>query len=241
MAIVTRLVSDVLTIMRRALSRRNANDPDSSDSILLRYLNDFVALTMSNDVKLFEQFGTLIFTIDGANTSGVYTFNDVGAGIDFINLSCEAFISYLDPVNESVSWNRLQIFQDPLEFFGRWGINNDDILVKGYPTQVLFYGNELTFRTIPQEDESYQIRIYGYKMNDEYPSDDSGNPTGNTEIQFAYWLRYLAYGASMDYARDFNYAPQIRQQLQADFSHERKLMLTRTHNQAKMSRGIPNF
>lgn len=231
---VTRTVQDTITIMRRALSRKNANDPDASDQIMFQYLNDFVALTMSDDVKLFEQFGTLIFTIDGTNSTGVYTNNDVGAEFDFTNYSMEAFISLLDPVNNSVSWNYLPIFQDAGEFFNIWGINNDDILVRGYPTNMLYYGNEFTFRTIPQEDVAYQVRIYGYKMNNDYPSPD-------VNLQYAYWIRYLAYGASCNYASDYNFAPSVLQALQTQYKREKKLLLTRTHNTIKLSRAEPNF
>ena len=117
---MARTVQDVLDIFRIVIGRRNENDPDSSDELLLRYLNDFVSLQMPNDTKLFENFGTLSFTIDETNTTGVYTFNDVGADTDFINLSQEAYISLLDPVNNSVSWNQLPIYQDPGEFFAIW-------------------------------------------------------------------------------------------------------------------------
>ncbi len=233
MAQGTRFVSDVLRIMRIALGRRNENDPDSSDTIFLSYLNDFVSLTMSDDVKLFEQFGTLTFTIDETNTTGVYTFNDIGASNDFVNISAEAFISLLDPVNNSVSWNWLPIYQDPGEFFGIWGINNEEILIPGYPTMMLYYGNEFTFRTIP--NKAYQVRIYGYKKNNDYS--DVGDP----EIQYDYWLRYLAYGAAMNYARDYRYASDVKAELKADFAHERKLMLTHTHNTIKNSRACPRF
>ncbi len=244
MAQGTRFVSDVLRIMRIALGRRNANDPDSSDETFLSYLNDFVSLTMSDDVKLFEQFSTLSFTIDETNTTGVYTFNDVGAPNDFVNISAEAFISYLDPEGSSVSWNWLPIFQDPGEFFGIWGINNEDILIPGYPTMMLYYGNEFTFRTIP--NKSFLIKIYGYKKNNDYTStiDQETGETievGNQEIQYDYWLRYLAYGAAMNYARDYRYAPDVKAELKSDFAHERKLMLTHTHNQIKQSRAAPRF
>ena len=72
---MAQFVSDVLRTMRLAIGRRNENDPDSNDSTLFRYIQDFITLTMSDDVKLFEQFGTLEFTIDETNTTGVYTFN----------------------------------------------------------------------------------------------------------------------------------------------------------------------
>ena len=139
----TRFVQDALDIMRVALGRRNANDPDSSDTLFFKYLNDFVSLTMPNDTKLFESFGTLTFTIDESNTSGVYTFNDVGADATFTNISQEALISLLDPPANSVSWNFLQVWQDPGVFYGYWGINNEETLIRGYPTMVLYYGNQL--------------------------------------------------------------------------------------------------
>lgn len=228
----TRYVSQALTIMRNALGRRNENDPDSNDETFLGYLNDFVSLSMPNDTKLFESFGTLSFTIDESNTTGVYTFNDVGASFEFMNISQEAFISLLDPVNNSVSWNWLPIFQDPGQFFAIWGINNEEILIPGYPTNMLYYGNEFTFRTIPQT--SYLVKIYGYKKNADYPTPD-------VEIDFDYWLRYIAYGASVNYARDFRYTAESRSLIEATFKSERKLQLTHAHNQFKMGRCSPRF
>lgn len=227
-----RFVSDALDIMRVALGRRNENDPDASDELFLKYLNDFVSLIMPNDTKLFESFGTLTFTIDESNTTGVYTFNEVGAGFEFMNISQEAFISLLDPINNSISWNRLLIYQDPGEFFAIWGINNNEILIPGYPTGMLYYGNEMTFRTIP--NVPYLIKIYGYKKNADYPSFDS-------PLQFDYWLRYVAYGAAVNYARDYRYEASARSLIEATFKSERKQQLTHTHNQVKMARAMPRF
>lgn len=229
---MSRTVSEALDIMRVAIGRRNRNDPDSSDNLLFSYLNDFVSLSMPNDTKLFESFGTLEFTIDESNTTGVYTFNEVGASEQFMNISQEAFISLLDPVNNSVSWNRLPIYQNPGEFFSIWGINNDEILIPGYPTMMLYYGNEFTFRTIP--NTAYLVKIYGYKKNEDYP-----NP--NVEIQFDYWLRYIAYGAAVNYARDYRYDAESRSLIESTFKSERKLQLTHAHNQIKMSRAMPRF
>lgn len=229
---MSRTVSDALDIMRIAIGRRNRNDPDSSDNLLFSYLNDFVSLSMPNDTKLFESFGTLEFTIDESNPTGVYTFNEVGASEQFMNISQEAFISLLDPVNNSVSWNRLPIYQNPGEFFSIWGINNDEILIPGYPTMMLYYGNEFTFRTIP--NTAYLVKIYGYKKNEDYP-----NP--NVDLQFDYWLRYIAYGAAVNYARDYRYDAESRSLIESTFKSERKLQLTHAHNQIKMSRSYPRF
>jgi len=232
MAVGERTVADAMDIMRRGLGRQNENDPDATDSILFRYLNDFVSLIMPNDTKLFESFGTLSFTIDESNPTGVYTFNDVGASGDFMNISQCAFISLLDPVANSVSWNWLPIYQDPAEFYSIWGINNEEILIPGYPTGMLYYGTEFVFRTIPQT--AYLVKIYGYKKNADYPSFDS-------PLQFDYWLRYVAYGAMVNYARDFRYAADDRALIEATFKSERKQQLTHAHNQYKMSRSLPRF
>lgn len=230
---MAQFVSDCLRTMRLAIGRRNENDPDSNDNTLLQYLNDFVTLTMSDDLKIFEQFGTLSFTIDESNTTGVYTFNDVGADASFTNISNEAFISLSDPPDGSISWNQLWIYQDPGQFYSLWGINNTDVLIPGYPTQMLYYGNEMVFRTIP--NTSYLVQIYGYKILPAFS--DEGDP----ELPHPYWMRYLAYGAAMNYARDYRFEADKFGMLQRHFQHERKLLLTRTHNQRKMSRAEPRF
>lgn len=228
----TRTVQEALDVFRVVIGRRNENDPDSSDSTLLSYLNDFVSLSMPNDTKLYESFGTLSFTIDESNTTGVYTFNDVGASDEFMNISQEAYISLLDPVNNSISWNQLSIYQNPGEFYAIWGINNDEILIPGYPTNMLYYGNELVFRTIP--NTSYLIKIYGYKKNADFPTPD-------VNLDYDYWLRYIAYGAAVNYARDYRYEAQARSLIEATFKSERKLQLTHMHNQIKMARALPRY
>lgn len=236
---MARTLENVLNIMRRQLGKNNPNDPDSSNQTLITYFNDAYALTMSDDVKLFEQFGTLEFNIGVQDpNNGVYTFNDVGASSDFVNISQEAFISLLDPIDNSISWNQLPIYQDPGEFFAIWGINNDEILIPGYPTMMLYYGNEFTFRTIPNTD--YVVKIYGYKRNFELPADpDPSEP--DTEIAYDYWLRYIALLATYNYAMDYRYESSTLAQIKNNYSRERKLMLTRTHNQIKMSRAMPRF
>lgn len=233
MATVTRNLNDVEAIMRTAISRRNVNDPDSTYEVLVRYINDFISLTMSSDLKIFENYGTLIFEIDQTHLDGVYTFNDVGAAFQFTNISSEAMISLTDPPAGSVSWNPLQIYQDPGQFFSIWGVNNEDILIPGYPTMMLFYGNEMTFRTIP--NTSYKVYLWGYKEVAEL------SPVGNPQLPYAYWLRYVAYGAAMNYGRDYNFSAEKMSGLQQSFLHEKKLLLTRTHEQRKISRCFPRF
>lgn len=233
MAPAVRRVSDSLRIMRLAIGRRNENDPDSSDGTLFQYIQDFCQLTMSDDLKIFEQFGTLRFTIDETNTTGVYTFNDVGASSNFTNISQEGFISLTNPPAQSVSWNQLYIYQDPGEFFSIWGVNNDDVLIPGYPTMMLYYGTEMTFRTIP--NTSYDVFIWGYKELPEFSDDE------NPDLPQAYWMRYIAYGAALMYATDYRYQSSDMANIEKGFMREKILLLTRTHNQIKLQRCMPRF
>lgn len=226
---MTRNLDDVLRIMRLAIGRRNLNDPDSNDDTLIQYVQDFLTLKMSDDLKIFENFAPFEFTIDETATDGIYSLEDS----NFVNFTSVAFISLTDPVNGSISWNRLCWYQDPGEFYGYWGINNDDILIAGYPTDILYYNNELVLRTIPDDD--YTIRIFGYKQNDELSTD------GNPPIPYDHWLRYLAYGAALDYARDYRFENEDLSNLERNFRSERKLLLTRTHNQVKTQRCYPKF
>lgn len=227
---MARSVNDVLKIMRLAISRRNANDPDSSDETLLSYLNDFVSLTMGNEVRLFEQYTTLTFSIDDTTETGVYTFNDVGADTDLESISGNGFISLTD---SPFSWTPLKVCFNPESFFNYWGIDNEDELTTGMPTDVLFYGNELTFRTIP--DTEYTVTLYGYKKQADF-SDD-----GDEILNHDYWLRFLAYGAAVNYGMDYRFAEEVMAPLRRDYARERRLMLTHTHNQIKFTRCVPSF
>ena len=231
---MARFVSDVKRIMRLAIGRRNENDPDSSDSTLMQYIQDAIHLTMSDDLKIFEQFGTKTFEIDETNTTGVYSFDDVDDnGNLFTNLSAEAFITLTDPPEGSVSWNPLLIYQDPGQFYGYWGVNNTDILIPGYPTDMLYYGTEMVFRTIP--DQAYTVMIYGYKVVPEFSSE------GDPALPHDYWLRYLAYLAAKNYASDYRYESNDIARIDKSYQRERKLLLTRTHSQITKQRAFPRF
>lgn len=230
---MSRNVSDVLRIMRLAIGRRNENDTDSNDATLLGYINDFASLSMSDDIRLFEQWGTISFEIDETNTTGVYEFPSNDTAANFTNTSIEALVSLKDPEGSSLSWNQLEIYQDPGRFFGYWGINNTDVLIAGFPTEMLYYGNEFTFRTIP--DTTYLVNIYGYKQNPDF------SPEGNPELPFDYWMRYLAYGAALNYASDYRLEGSDLARIKAGFTRERSLLANRTYDQVKTQRALPRF
>lgn len=222
--------------MRRAIGRPNSQDPDSDGTILLQYLNDFIHITMSEDVRLFEQFGTMTFEISEVSSNGVndgvFTFNDVGIDQKFSTICSEGIISLLDPVNNSISWNELLIYFNPFDFYNVWGVNNYEQLTTGFPTEMLFYGNEMVFRTTP--NDTYQVTLWGYKILPDYS-------TGDPAIPFDLWMRYIAYGAALNYARDFRFDAESLARIEKTFASERKIVLTHTHNQKKVGRCKPRF
>jgi hypothetical protein len=219
---MSRDVGDAIAIMRRLLSRRNEFDPNADFQMMLSYLNDFIKFTMATDVNVFELQGTLEFTIDETVTDGVYTLNDVGASSDFVNITHGAFVDDQD----------LTIWQNPKTFFHKWNTFDVTELTAGMPTDMLYYGDQFTFRTIP--DQEYTVRIYGYKENEEFVNDSDLLP-------YEYWVRYVAYGAGRNYAQDFNYEQARIASIEKGYMREKKLLLTRTHNQIKKSRTIPQF
>jgi len=233
---MTENVSDCIAIMRKALGRSNLNDPDSTDVLFASYISDFMQYTMTDDVKIFEQFGTFTFDIMTTatdHTDGIWTFADVGMIDNFSNLRLETYISLKAPADSSTSWTKLTVIQDPATFWGIWGINNKDVLVRGYPTMMLLYGTQMAFRTIPEDDTAYQVQMYGYTIN--------SGVDQTSVLPMDYWKRYVAYGGAMNYARDYRFEPDALSLLKDAFAHEKKLILTRTHNQIKRSRCLPRF
>ena len=51
---MSRIYEDAINKMRIATGRRNKNDPDSTDTVFLQYIKDFMMLTFCNDIKVFE-------------------------------------------------------------------------------------------------------------------------------------------------------------------------------------------
>jgi hypothetical protein len=188
---------------------------------------------MTDDVKIFDQWGTIEFTIDETSTDGVYDYPSGDTAVNFANISTEALVSLTDPINNSVSWNRLRIYLDPGEFYGYWGINNTEKLVRGFPTQMLYYDNQFVFRTLPDTD--YTVQIFAYKQNVDYAT------AGNENIQRDYWLRYLAYGAAASYASDYRLEASDMNRIKSTFARERALVLGRAHDQIKLNRSFPRF
>lgn len=230
---MTRDFSDVLRVMRLATGRRNENDPDSSDTTMNQYILDFYSLGMPNDLKVYELYTTFEFTVNTTPTDGVYNALDLGLGDSIINITGRGFVSLTTQPTDSASWNRLNIYQNPYDFYQKWGIRNEDVLTPGYPTDLLYYGNQIVVRPIP--DQSYTIQIFAYTKNQD--PDLENDP----DLPYDWWMRYIAYGAAQEYARDYMIDEKRQANIEREFMKQKKRMLTRTHNQLKYSRCIPQF
>jgi len=224
---MSRSVNDVIDIMRKVLSRRNTNDPSSDFATLVRYINDFAVFTMPNISRLIEEYGTLQFDVDETVTNGVYTFNDVGATSNFTSISHTGYVDN----------NPLTIYQDPTQFYNKWDQFTTADIPTGMPIDMLYYGNEFVFRSIP--DQAYTVRIFGYKQITEFPG--TGTTAGDEKLPFDYWVRYIAYGAARNFAQDNNYDAERMNSIMAGFKREKYNMLARTHHQTKLNRSVPKF
>lgn len=214
-----------LDLMRIILSRRNTQDEDSTDDKLLSYLNNFINLKMPNDIKLLENFKTEMIEIPAGTT-------ELPINLDsYMNASIEAFISYSETAGESISWQVIDIFQNAGDFYSRWGIDNIDKLVEGQISEVLMYGNKFTFRTIPEKDCRMMLFVYGV----------SPEITANENIPYAYWYRYVSYGACLDYAVDYSFDENRTAVINAQFNAEKRILLNRVHGQITQERCIPRF
>lgn len=224
---MSRNITDTISIMRLAIGRRNPYDSDSTDTVLLQKINDFMELTMSDEFKIQEKWSTYEVSIDETLTDGVYEIADGS----FVNLSGQVMISRAEPVGESTDWFALKLYQDPGDFYSYWGINNEDNLIIGTPTEVLYYDNKFVFRTIP--DDSYIVHFYAYIPISAVSLDST--------LPFAYWMRLIAYGAARQYAADYRLNAETTANIERNYSKEKRLLLTRMHNKIKYQRGIPRF
>lgn len=229
-------VSDCVDLMRVAIGRRNVSDPDSTDNVLLGYVSDFMKYTMTDDIKIVDQFETFNFEVEVTlteHTDGVWLFNEIVIWENYSNLEISALISLNNTPSSSLSWQQLQVTQVPSEFWATYGFNNEDVLIRGFPTVMLLDSYRIVLRAIPEDNTPYLIQMYGYTINPAVAL--------NGTLPRDYWKRYVAYGAALNYAMDFHFTAERLALLKDSFAHERKLILSRTFNQLKHNRCIPRF
>lgn len=205
---------DVVTLMRRIVGENDGDDPDATDDIFLGYVSDFVSLIMGQDIKTDDLWSW--FEFDTVVGQDIYAFKDQG----YTNIMPPAFVT--DSNNGDT---RLRWFQNPSSFFEAHPINVA-AEQNGRPFDLLFYNNQITLR--PAADAVYAIKIRAYIDLPEVTD-------GTTLLNQDYYLRYIAYGASLDYFADYaNY--EDHDKIYPIFRRYRALVLNRKAKQEMNTR-----
>lgn len=217
---MTKSAADLITILRNVTGRVDASDPLFTDDIMLGYLNDFLSLESTQDIRIFKNktwwefdFGPLDpnpFPVDLQNI--VLANTNVGASTIEPPSYCNGF---------QLFW-----YQSPAEFYGIWP--EIQVYQTARPTYVLYYNNELTFRNPP--DTTYLIKIAAYQVELQI----------NQNIESDYLFRYAAYGAALDIFGDYGEMDKYRDIFPL-FQRYRALVYSRTYSQYQNQRPSPEF
>lgn len=206
---------DIINIMRNVTGRVDSSDPLFTNSVMLGYANDFLNLIMPQEVRLYENKTWWEFNI--SNTDA----DPFPVDLDALGYTTIGNLIYIDGFH--ANW-----YQNPADFFGKWP--ETQTYTAQRPVDVLWYNNELVFRGPP--DQSYGVKVSAYQVEAEI--------TEGTNIDNAYFWRYVAYGASLDLFSDYGEMDQF-EKYYAPFKRYRSLVYARTNQQLQYQRTLPEF
>lgn len=206
--------NDAVTIMKKVVGEQDGQNPDATNSEFLAYVADFYELQMSTDVESYD-------------LSGYWTFSTV-ANTDEYSFKDQGFVFVSPPViltDSNANDIRLDWYQDPAAFYNRHPVDNTNETA-GKPFDVLFYADKLLMR--PKPDDVYTVTVKGYRELN-VPT-VGGDPDGTADLEQDYFIRYLAYGASLDYLADYGDFETYAKVAQV-FRRYRSLVLMKTSKQ----------
>lgn len=214
--------ADLITIVRNVTGRVDASDPLFTNAIMLQYINNFIQLLSTQDIRIFKNKTWFEFVLSPTDPDpypiNLQTINliDGQIGASTIEPPCYADGFY-------VFW-----YQDPAEFFAIWP--ETQTYQPSRPTYVLYYNNQLIFRNPPNKD--YLIKMAAYQV--EIQVDPEG------ELNQDYLFRYIAYGTALDIFSDYGEMDRWRDIFPA-FQRYRALVYSRTYSQYQNQRPSPEF
>lgn len=215
--------------MRNVTGRVDASDPLFTNEIMLGYLNDFIQLQSTMDVRIFKNKTWFEFDygpIDSSNPDPLpINLQTIRLNTD---ISTIVGASTLEPPAYADGFVMFW-YQDPANFYAIWP--ETQTYQPQRPTYVLYYNNTLTFRGPP--DKSYHIKIASYQV--EYELETLGS-TLNQDYVF----RYFAYGASLDIFSDYGEMDKYADVFPV-FKRYRSLVYSRTYSQYQNQRPNPEF
>lgn len=215
MAVQSQSARKIIGIARNVTGRTDASDPAFTDTIMLRYLNDFLQNYHPQELRLFEDRTWWEFQIDPT------TANPYPVSLDQIGFSTIGPPAYIDGFQ--TNW-----YQDPALFYARWPETQQ--YAPQRPTYILYYNNSLTFRNPP--DKEYLVKVQANKIS--VVLDESSN------LDYAYLYRYLAYGMSLDIFSDYGEMDRYAEVMPV-YNKYKKNCLARTWQQMNSQRATPKF
>jgi len=214
--------ADLIEILRNVTGRVDKTDPQFTDQIMLRYLNDFYLLEMGQEMRLNERMTWWEFAYDETDPNplpvDLQAPFGAPAGVQFTTIGD---LVYIDGFQ--CWW-----YQSPEQFFWQWP--ETQLYQPTRPTAVLYYNNSLTFRNPP--DKEYLIKINAYQVEVEMP--DGGT------ISEDYLWRYVAYGAARDIFSDYGEL-DLWERYNPAFIRYKALVYARTYQQNMNQRTLPRF
>lgn len=218
---MAKTAADLINIVRNVTGRVDASDPLFTNEIMLQYIQDFIQLQSTQDVRLFKNRTWYEFTY-GPNDPDPFPVNLQ----NIVLIDGQVGASTLEPPVYAdgfyVFW-----YQNPTEFYGIWP--ETQIYQPQRPTYVLYYNNELTFRGPPNKD--YLIKIAAYQVEIQITND---------VLNQDYLYRYICYGTALDIFSDFGEMDKWRDIYPA-YQRYRALVYGRTNCQYQNQRPSPEF
>jgi hypothetical protein len=223
---MTKTAADLILILRNVTGRVDASDPQFTNQIMLQYLNDFIQLEATQDVRLFKNKTWYEFTF-GPTDPNPFPVNLQ----EIVLIDGQVGASTIEPPAYAdgfyVFW-----YQSPTEFYGIWP--ETQTYTPQRPTYVLYYNNELTFRGPPDKD--YLIKIAAYQVEIQITNGLLGTSTQGMD----YLYRYICYGAALDIFSDFGEMDKWQEVFPA-YQRYRALVYSRTYSQYQNQRPSPEF
>ncbi len=223
---MTKTAADLILILRNVTGRVDQSDPQFTNAIMLQYLQDFIQLQSTQDIRIFKNKTWWEFEYGPTDPN---PFNVNLQEIVLINGNAGA--STLEPPAYAdgfyVFW-----YQDPTEFYAIWP--ETQVYTPQRPTYVLYYNNQLTFRGPPDKD--YLIKIAAYQVEVQITNGLLGTDSQGMD----YMYRYICYGAALDIFSDFGEMDKWQEIFPA-YQRYRALVYSRTHSQYQNQRPSPEF
>lgn len=218
---MAKTAADLILILRNVTGRVDASDPQFTDEIMLQYLQDFIQLQSTQDIRIFKNntwyefaFGPTDPNPWPVNLQDIILVNG-NQGASTIGPPCYADGFY-------VFW-----YQDPAQFYGIWP--ETQVYQPQRPQYALYYNNEITFRGPP--DKVYQMKIQAYQVEIQIT---------NGILETDYLYRYICYGAALDIFSDFGEMDKWNETFRA-YQRYRALVYSRTYSQYQNQRPTPEF